>query len=293
MATATNQDQLNEVTDELVRRVQDALLAALGTINIGEQQRIGLLAAIDNLANAPIGDLQELLRRLTLADVAGRSVVGGSGRLMAESAFRLGDSVGSGTSAIDDSLRPTEFTRYPSGASSPFGRAGMGFRTRYTSAGSAQELHIDAISGDLRTRVGDGNGSSIEWQPPTKFYSDKNILGRVSQSGGIPTGAIIERGQNSDGEYVKYADGSAVCWRTVDSLTTDSYVNYNYPINLVLGSVSGSFSCRVDVLSTNRRQSLRDHSLGTGGQWSLGFKQAESYNPATVPIVLLAHGRWY
>jgi hypothetical protein len=37
------------------------------------------------------------------------------------------------------------------------------------------------------------------------------IVGTVSQSGGVPTGAIIERGSNANGEFVKYADGTLIC----------------------------------------------------------------------------------
>lgn len=37
------------------------------------------------------------------------------------------------------------------------------------------------------------------------------LLGTVSQSGGVPTGAIIERGSNANGEYVKFADGTMIC----------------------------------------------------------------------------------
>ncbi|MGZ0372300.1 gp53-like domain-containing protein, partial [Citrobacter freundii] len=32
-----------------------------------------------------------------------------------------------------------------------------------------------------------------------------DVVGTVSQSGGVPTGAIIERGSNSNGEYTKFA----------------------------------------------------------------------------------------
>lgn len=39
-------------------------------------------------------------------------------------------------------------------------------------------------------------------------YHTANIVGTVSQSAGVPTGAIIERGTFADGEYVKYADGT-------------------------------------------------------------------------------------
>lgn len=38
-----------------------------------------------------------------------------------------------------------------------------------------------------------------------------DVLGTVSQSGGVPTGAIFEKGSNANGEYVKFADGSMYC----------------------------------------------------------------------------------
>ena len=42
-------------------------------------------------------------------------------------------------------------------------------------------------------------------------YKKSNILGTVSESGGVPTGAIIERGSNANGEFIKYADGTMIC----------------------------------------------------------------------------------
>lgn len=47
------------------------------------------------------------------------------------------------------------------------------------------------------------------------------ILGTVSQSSGVPTGAIIERGSNANGEYVRFADGTQICWGQVDVTTLD------------------------------------------------------------------------
>lgn len=41
--------------------------------------------------------------------------------------------------------------------------------------------------------------------------SPVNIVGTVSQDAGVPTGAIIERGSNANGEYVKFADGTMIC----------------------------------------------------------------------------------
>jgi hypothetical protein len=50
-------------------------------------------------------------------------------------------------------------------------------------------------------------------------YAEGNILGTVAQTGGVPTGAIIERGSNANGEFVKYADGTLICTKVI-SVTT-------------------------------------------------------------------------
>lgn len=46
---------------------------------------------------------------------------------------------------------------------------------------------------------------------PAKLFRRDNILGTVTQSSGVPTGAIIERGSNANGQFVKYADGTLIC----------------------------------------------------------------------------------
>ncbi|WPO49539.1 hypothetical protein [Pseudomonas sp. S1Bt23] len=46
-------------------------------------------------------------------------------------------------------------------------------------------------------------------------YKRTNIIGTVSQSGGVPTGAIIETGTNANGTYTKFAGGAMICTRQV------------------------------------------------------------------------------
>lgn len=45
----------------------------------------------------------------------------------------------------------------------------------------------------------------------------RDIVGTVTQSAGVPTGAIVERGSNANGEYVRYADGTQICWHNVSA----------------------------------------------------------------------------
>lgn len=48
--------------------------------------------------------------------------------------------------------------------------------------------------------------------PPNKAFRRGNIINVVSQSSGVPTGGLIERGSNGNGEYVRYADGTQMTW---------------------------------------------------------------------------------
>lgn len=78
-------------------------------------------------------------------------------------------------------------------------------------------IHVQYMVGDwpasatnqlfTRTHVG---GAWSAWR---RCYNEANILGPVGQSGGIPTGAVVERGSNANGEYVRFADGTQICSR--------------------------------------------------------------------------------
>ncbi|WP_213941182.1 hypothetical protein [Pseudomonas sp. dw_612] len=58
--------------------------------------------------------------------------------------------------------------------------------------------------------LGGGNWLCLRYNPLTgKMVA--NPLGTVSQVAGIPTGALIERGTNANGEYVRFADGTLIC----------------------------------------------------------------------------------
>lgn len=55
-----------------------------------------------------------------------------------------------------------------------------------------------------------------------EFVSRSDIVGTVAQSGGMPTGAIIESGSNSNGKYIKYADGTLIC---TGEISADQFVS--------------------------------------------------------------------
>lgn len=81
--------------------------------------------------------------------------------------------------------------------------ANSGWITLYTIAATYLDIP------DIRR-----NGSQV--------FSRDNIVGTVSQSGGVPTGAIVQRGSNANGEFIRYADGTQICW---DSGTTTNAIS--------------------------------------------------------------------
>ena len=46
------------------------------------------------------------------------------------------------------------------------------------------------------------------------------IVGTVSESGGQPTEAAMEHGANSNGSYIRFADGTQICTNANSSITT-------------------------------------------------------------------------
>ncbi|MDD1150416.1 hypothetical protein M5G25_19230 [Pseudomonas sp. TNT2022 ID357] len=54
-------------------------------------------------------------------------------------------------------------------------------------------------------------------------YGKGSAVGTVSQSSGAPTGALIERGGNVNGEYIKFADGTLVCFITATLISEATY----------------------------------------------------------------------
>lgn len=69
--------------------------------------------------------------------------------------------------------------------------------------GTAAEQRTALELGSAATRSALGTSGPL--------YSRDSILGAVAQAAGVPTGAIIERGLNANGEYVRFADRTQIC----------------------------------------------------------------------------------
>lgn len=84
-----------------------------------------------------------------------------------------------------------------------------------TAAGLDAVTSSTDTTADRLLKVGAGHQ-----QLDPDLYRKGNIVGTVSQSGGVPTGAIIQRGSNANGEFIRFADGTMISFRASISANT-------------------------------------------------------------------------
>ena len=133
-------------------------------------------------------------------------------------------------------------------------------------------------------------------------YAKGNILGTVSQSAGVPTGAIIERGSNANGEFVRYADGTQICTRrqatSHSPSVTSTVFTWIYPTSFLSGSdvgVSGVFYCLLSGVAFRNGVLLR-HNDDDIPQVSNTQFLGRDFNGGTFDTStfrLTAIGRWF
>ena len=88
------------------------------------------------------------------------------------------------------------------------------FHHRRVDSGEAQMLLNEFASADVDRTIWFRRRTGGAWGNWKRMYDWTNVVGTVSQSSGVPTGAVIERGGNANGGYVRFADGTQICWVT-------------------------------------------------------------------------------
>lgn len=99
-------------------------------------------------------------------------------------------------------------------------------------------------------------------------YGPGNLLGPVSQSAGLPTGAVIERGSNAGGAYLRFADGTQICTGLV-SVAAGAALAHGWPMAFAAApqvSLTGTGSAPVIATAANISASGADlHAFDTAG----------------------------
>ncbi|MFG0400559.1 hypothetical protein [Pseudomonas sp. zjy_11] len=95
-------------------------------------------------------------------------------------------------------------------------------------------------------------------------YQKGNVVGTVSQSAGTPTGALFQKGSNANGEYVRLADGTQICWGFI-----------SLPAASMLGTATGTATFPAVFSVAPKVIYSPDGAVGTGSQADVG---AAAYN---------------
>ena len=125
------------------------------------------------------------------------------------------------------------------------------------------------------------------------------FVGTVSQSGGVPTGAIIERGSNANGEYVRYADGTQICTRVVATRTvnvtntgTTSGVLFSDLFSLTFAASFSSVPAVEVFLSVGNIMWACGSSVSSTGHGYI-FAAASPEPSRSASEHIIAIGRWF
>ena len=123
------------------------------------------------------------------------------------------------------------------------------------------------------------------------------ILGTVSQVGGVPTGAVIESGSNSNGEYVKFADGTMICTGyytgaltvVADGAVYTSFLSLTFPATFSAVSCVGISGNNTNGFGWGGKGGVL--STSTTGNFRLFF--TVSGNATNSSLQWFAIGRWF
>lgn len=127
-------------------------------------------------------------------------------------------------------------------------------------------------------------------------------VGTVSQSGGVPTGAIIESGSNANGEYVKYADGTMICAKSYsftsgggESIGGSLFrTGHGSPLSFPVvfsGLPKLSFALRNE--GSVFTHWIGDFNPASNSSYRVELIGTSATTPPDLTISMLAFGRWF
>ena len=216
-----------------------------------------------------------------------------AGRLTKVGDFGLGNddtaSIQAPGSDLND-LRTTGLWRTSSGVNANMPFAGVGQIWHSQQAGDFATQLLLGINAEPRIYFRElGGGAWSSWKV---VYAQNSILGSVSQSAGVPTGAVIERGSNANGEFVKFADGTLIARRGGDvDLTSDGAQDFAFPVDFFgASSISSSVD---DALASGDFSALQNSfdQLISNSAWR--FRGDKTGVSTSVNLEFLAIGRWF
>lgn len=250
--------------------------------------------------NRSTGDVS-LPQNLTVAGLLGGNAVQAgrtdttAGRALLTGAFGLGSDTAPILATLDSATTPSGLWRtvdpgttgtWPAGVTTAAQRAGILLVQRPDTAITHQRWQQNDTGAVWMRRH--TAGAWTAWQ-----RAAAQITGTVAQTGGVPTGAVMQRGFGSGGDFVRFADGTQICTASLQlgvvttalgALFQSAPVLWTFPIAFAFAPmVSGVtqtqgawFTAALPTTTTVNVQGLSATSLAVG------------------PLArLIAVGRWY
>jgi hypothetical protein len=219
-------------------------------------------------------------------DVIGRLYFSGNDGVAAIPAAFI-DAAVDGTPSVNDMPGRLVFSTTLDGAAAPTERM------RITNAG---RLGIGTVSpSTLLDVAGTANATNMT-RGGSQVYSRDNILATVSQSAGVPTGGIIERGSSANGEYVRYADGTMICVIYAAGTQTTSTASGSIfrATNASTWTFPSTFAVAPAVSGMAEENNTRWVAFDLPTTTAVAFRHLNSLTSAVaVNTRLMAIGRWF
>jgi len=145
------------------------------------------------------------------------------------------------------------------------------------------------------------NGQVVAKLPVSGNAVIPNLVGTVSQSGGVPTGAVVERGSNANGDYVRFADGTQICtmlfWIAIPA-GSGGFSTGEATVPLPAQFVDASYSVSGCQASAHGNSGAAATTFGTGTVRTSSTFYARAASTLTdtafnVSFRVTAIGRWF
>jgi hypothetical protein len=165
-------------------------------------------------------------------------------------------------------------------------------------------LAVTATAAELNVLDGvTATTSELNQLDGLEVYGKTNILGTVSETSGVPTGAVIERGSNANGEFVKFADGTMQCFHRLQltfSVTSEINATWTFPAAFsgsprIASIISDDGTSMAPVLSQVTNPSISDAAGASSTTLRLfRFVGATNFvSGDTCFVETTAIGRWF
>jgi len=129
------------------------------------------------------------------------------------------------------------------------------------------------------------------------LYGQRTIIGTVSQAAGVPSGALIGRGSNANGDYARFAAGTQICHRrafvslAISTAAFGGFVSahqtWTFPAAFTSLTALGATSENNSAFGAVFTSAVRP----TGNTWAVTSVSSQAAAGRTVG--LLAVGSWF